>query len=170
MMCSKSGASLWMTGTISSPPLTGKVPPWQKSFWTSMTRRTSRTVICIHDHGSDCAGPGPCLLLEEAFHVEPLGEAVDPLVRGQVVFSHSEAVAAFGEHVQFGGLVSGDPLLVERDADRSQAEVIVGGRGDKHGWRVGGNNQILEILATRIDGRDECRAAARLVLEGNACR
>jgi hypothetical protein len=40
------------------------------------------------------------------------GEAVYPVIRGQVLFAHAEAVAAIGEHVQFNGFVRGAPFFV----------------------------------------------------------
>lgn len=42
------------------------------------------------------------LLVEEAFCCQPFGEAVDPLIGGDVLDAHAEAVAAFGIHVQLG--------------------------------------------------------------------
>ena len=39
------------------------------------------------------------------------------------MFAHAEAVAAFGVHVELGGFVGGDPLLVELDAFGSEAEL-----------------------------------------------
>lgn len=42
------------------------------------------------------------LLLQEAFLLQPVGEAVDPVIGGDVLGAHAEAVSASGIHVEFG--------------------------------------------------------------------
>jgi len=42
------------------------------------------------------------LFLQKSLPVEPFGEALDPVVAGKVLFSHTEPVAAPGEEVKFG--------------------------------------------------------------------
>ena len=43
-------------------------------------------------------------LLEEPLEVEPVGKAVDPVIGGEILFVHAEAVAAFFVHVEFARL------------------------------------------------------------------
>src|ERR1700684_2244925 len=85
-----------------------------------------------------------CSLLQEALELEPVDKAVDPVVGGDVVLVHAEAVAAFGVHVEFGGFAGVDPFLVEGDAVGCEAEVVVGGGGDEEGRRVDGDGAGLE--------------------------
>ena len=88
------------------------------------TQRGARRVCGVHArhwhagdlraHGEVAVREGPrSLLVQEAFHLEPIGEAIDPVVGGNVLYRHAEAVAALRVHVQFGGFVSRRPLLVE---------------------------------------------------------
>jgi hypothetical protein len=63
----------------------------------------------------------PWLLFHEALQGEPVGEVVDPVIGGDVLSAHAEAVAARGIHVEFGGLFGFGPLLVEGDAVRGES-------------------------------------------------
>jgi hypothetical protein len=65
-MCEKNDAMRWIGPMTASPSGTASAPPGQKSFWTSMTRRTS-VVVAIKrrllgatgiDYGSENYGVG----------------------------------------------------------------------------------------------------------------
>ena len=81
------------------------------------------------------AGSTAILLLQKALQVEPFGEAVDPMIRGEVLLAHAEAVAAFGVHVQLGGLVRRGPLCVELGAIGSKVELVVRRGGNRRSAR-----------------------------------
>ena len=48
-------------------------------------------------------------------------------------------MAALSIEVQFGGFVGGYPPLIQSYAYWRESELVIGGGGDKHGWRVGGD-------------------------------
>src|SRR6476659_7345633 len=54
--CLKPRARRLISGTTSSPPGTASLPPGQKSFWTSMTRRTSVSFHMASPHVGNGGG------------------------------------------------------------------------------------------------------------------
>ena len=107
------------------------------------------------------------LLLQPSIQFEPIGESVDPVIGGETLLPHSEAVAAFLVHVQFCRLVSLRPLCVEGDARGRESEVIVGSGRNKHRRCIGGNRSIF-LHSAPIDRGDECGPAFRRVMKGNS--
>ena len=55
-------------------------------------------------------------LVQPALQLQPCGKGVDPMIRGDALLVHAEAVATLCVHVQFGRFVSGGPLLVQNNA------------------------------------------------------
>ena len=88
------------------------------------------------------------------------------MIGGEILFAHSEAVAAFRVHVQFGRFVSFRPLSVQGDARRCEAELVVGRGRNKHRRCVGGDGSIVRH-ATRVDGGDKCGPAFGRVVKGH---
>src|SRR5437879_8677787 len=109
------------------------------------------------------------LLLHKALQVEPFGEAVDPVIRRQVLLAHAEAVAALCEHVQFDGFVSGASFFVPKNATECEAELIVGCR-DKHRRCIRWYGRVFESCGGRVDRGYERGSPFRCVLEaGSGC-
>lgn len=81
------------------------------------------------------------------------------MVSGDSLLPHAEAVAAFGLHMQFGGLVRRGPLIVELDAIGSKVELVVRRGGQKQGRGVGGDRSIFHRGGGGIDGCDKRRTA-----------
>src|SRR5262245_25711172 len=105
---------------------------------------------------------------QEALLVEPVGKAVDPVVGGQVLLVHAEAVAALCVHVELDGFVGSSPLFVAQEAVGREAEIIVGGGSDKHGRGVGRDSGVFESASRCVYRRDESGAAFWSVVDGDA--
>lgn len=56
------------------------------------------------------------LLFQKALHVQPFAEAFNPLIAGQVLFAHTEAVPALCVKVHLDGLFRREPFAVKRNA------------------------------------------------------
>ena len=110
--------------------------------WGFMRTLESPNVDCY-----TCESP-----LHKALHLEPIGEALDPVVSREVLISHAETVAALGIEMQFRGFLRGSPILVKRDTVWRQAELVVAGGQDEH---------------RRGIGRDAIRLGSPLVLQVN---
>src|SRR5215469_13412821 len=98
------------------------------------------------------------------------------MIRGKVLLSHSESVATFGVHVQFGRFVSAGPLFVQSDAFRRESELIIGGSCDKQRRRIRRNCKILKpprgaIYHVCEGGPGVCRVAEGLFgRDRSSCR
>ena len=73
-----------------------------------------------------CAAPLARLLFEQPARVEPLPEAIDPMVRWGALLAHPESMAAFRVHVEFSGFARLGPLFVQLDGIRRKVQLIVG--------------------------------------------
>jgi hypothetical protein len=71
---------------------------------------------------SGARSQSPRLFLQPTLELQPLGEAVDPMIGGEVLLVHSEAVATLGVHVQFDRLPGVRPLLVQSNTLRREPE------------------------------------------------
>src|ERR1043165_4876501 len=49
-------------------------------------------------------------LLKKTLEVEPIRKTLDPMVRGEILFSHPKAMTAFGEQMKFGLLLRTRPI------------------------------------------------------------
>src|SRR6266403_2351876 len=92
------------------------------------------------------------------------------MIGGEVLLSHSEAVAPFRVHVEFGRLVSAGPLLVQSDAVGRESETVIRGSRDKHRRRIRWNGRIFKHATGGIDQGCEGGPAIRRVTEGNSGR
>src|SRR5580658_4371289 len=90
------------------------------------------------------------------------------MIRGEVLLSHSEAVATLHIHVQFGRFVSAGPLFIQRDAVRREAEIVIGGSSDKQRRRIRWNGRILKKAPSGINQGCEGGPAIRRVAKGNS--
>ena len=63
--------------------------------------------------------------LQQSLHIQPVGEAFDPMVGRQMLLAHAKAVSALGIEVR--RLSSRDPILVNRDASSEAATINAGG-------------------------------------------
>src|SRR5208282_924227 len=104
------------------------------------------------------------LLAQKALELQPLSEPVDPVIGGNVLLPHSEAMSTLGIHVKFGGFVGRRPLLIERNAFGREPERIVSRGGDKHGRRISRHGCIMEQAP--VDRSYKSGLSLRRVLEG----
>src|SRR5437899_4087849 len=110
-------------------------PNANSGCWTFLSLLRSWDLFCLSSHGlrgglhsfaasrlgSDWLWPRS-LLLQPTLKLEPLGEAVDPMITGEVLLVHSEAVATLGVHVQFDRFLGVRPLLIQGNTLRREAE------------------------------------------------
>src|ERR1700675_3863365 len=92
------------------------------------------------------------------------------MIGRKIVLVHAEAVAAFGIHVEFCGLLRFGPLLIESDAVGCEAEIVVGGSRDEPWRSVGGNGCVFEPAGGCLDCADEGGPALGRVMEGDSGR
>src|SRR5581483_5866775 len=98
---------------------------------------------------------------------EPFCEPINPMIGGNVLRMHSEAVASLGIHVKLGGFMGGSPLVVERATHGGQTKRVVGSGGNEDRGRVRRNCRTVG-QAAGVDGGDKGGSACGSVVEGYA--